>query len=815
MLARIVAAFAVVTAVAWIVLSFVWPRTPIDINVRWKQELDDAQRLELERRFQLMAGRQAEGTTWQYQLTDPSTANIRALVQSEQVDDTAHVDRARFRPEEAQDRSRNIRIYSLGAGTIGAALLLLIGARSRPARVLHVRSRTEFLAAVRSALVPTGTMAASGHRALTSREIAALVASAGAAHVAMWLAGAPLLNAAVALIVLYGFGYVAGFLLVSRSEGIAWPIVRTVSGLLLTTIAFLLSLVLSLPWFAGPVALVAAASLWSGRKGWRVPRAAAPPAMERRGWDRFVAMALAIVLVLPVAITFVYMAPGDFPPVFYNIDTAYFLEKVHALTATDTYPPASLSNVGVQRTYHYGTHAMAALIARSTGLASHQALFVVLLPLLTAGVLAAAFAAAREISPHVPRSVAVPLLLLAIPSLTHSLWQQFAAQLWAGTVDGFSLNTILGDYGLWGFLSNEGQNVGGDFVIIGTIAGIAAAPSQGWRLPAFLIGTAILVKSPVGVALVAGFALAEVWRAVAEKRLVPAAEVVIAATVFVVVFVAFFWLSFASEYRVAMFPLAHLRELARNSQLAGVLVDILFLLLPVLIVATAAVHELRGRGVYFLAMALAPLLVVNVSRLDNVTTGAGGAGGDWTQMLHPVPFLVHAGALMLAGSCWTRLGRSRRAAFLLMAAIAILPVCVAAARYSIELLRDPRSGHEFVDNRAIAEALARIPTSGSIVVTNDLRYPAEQFSRGNRQAQIPAVFGHQAFAVNYAYEVVGEERRGLQKLLEQQEWAGEILAAAQTHHWTHLLIRKDYPHPTPIPLERIFDNDEYAVYRFP
>ena len=35
------------------------------------------------------------------------------------------------------------------------------------------------------------------------------------------------------------------------------------------------------------------------------------------------------------------------------------------------------------------------------------------------------------------------------------------------------------------------------------------------------------------------------------------------------------------------------------------------------------------------------------------------------------------------------------------------------------------------------------------------------------------------------------------------------------HHWTHLLIRKDYMHPATIPLDRIFENESYEVYRFP
>ena len=80
--------------------------------------------------------------------------------------------------------------------------------------------------------------------------------------------------------------------------------------------------------------------------------------------------------------------------------------------------------------------------------------------------------------------------------------------------------------------------------------------------------------------------------------------------------------------------------------------------------------------------------------------------------------------------------------------------------------------------------------------------------------QIPALFGHQAFAVNYVYEAV-EERRELQHLLTQPEWSDAILDAARAYHWTHLVIHKDYDHPTRIPLERLFENEMYAVFSFP
>ena len=43
----------------------------------------------------------------------------------------------------------------------------------------------------------------------------------------------------------------------------------------------------------------------------------------------------------------------------------------------------------------------------------------------------------------------------------------------------FTAAALVGDYSLWGFLSNEGQNIGGDFLVLSSVAGIAAAPFVG------------------------------------------------------------------------------------------------------------------------------------------------------------------------------------------------------------------------------------------------------------------------------------------------------------------------------------------------
>ena len=83
------------------------------------ERVNDAARVRLERQFQLTEGVNTEGTTWEYQLQNPSTANVRTIVQHAQVDDTSHLNRIRYRPEFAQDRGRRILVYPSRVGQSG------------------------------------------------------------------------------------------------------------------------------------------------------------------------------------------------------------------------------------------------------------------------------------------------------------------------------------------------------------------------------------------------------------------------------------------------------------------------------------------------------------------------------------------------------------------------------------------------------------------------------------------------------------------------------------------------------------------------
>jgi hypothetical protein len=654
---------------------------------------------------------------------------------------------------------------------------------------------------------------------LTARESRAWVVPLVAILVALgasYLSGASLLHIVAALAFVYVFGTVPGSLLVNADEeshAVSWALIRLIAGLLASTLSYFLTLVLSQNWHIGPVLLCLAAVAIRRRAAFSLPRPRLAPSR-----DGVTAGVLAAMLLSPVLISSLRMAPGDYPPIFLNVDTPYSLEQVHALSKTRDYPPHSLGNLGGRRSYHVAVHGIAALISRSSRLAPHHTLFLIVLPVLALGIAAAAVILRQQICPALPLAIAVPMLMIMTPSFWYSFWDYIGPRLWltATTLTVEPLQAVVENYELWGAASIVAQNVGAQFVTLAALGALAAAPSRGWRLVVFLVGTALIVKTSTGIALLAGLLLTQACRAMLERRGQPLIPAVAAAAVFLATYVLF-WVvpPVPSEYRAELYSLFQVKWVAGRDGLVGLAADLVWVLLPVLLLVGARIADAGRLSLSMLLFAIAPFLVVNVTRSIDIRPGAGGATDDWIQILLPAPFVLHAFVLAFVGQRWTGLGPALRAAVIVVMALAFLPAAVVAARYSSVLLREPERGHEFVDNRAIAPALAVIPVRG-VIVTNDLRYPAQRFSRNNRQMQIPALFGHQAFAVNYAYELFefSRDRRELQTLLQAPEWSDAIDQAAGQYRWSHLLIRKDYMHPASIPLQRIFENESYAVYRF-
>jgi len=650
--------------------------------------------------------------------------------------------------------------------------------------------------------------------------LVALTAAAGTSIAG----GASPLQSALAIGLVFTLGYVAGALVLPpppERESISLAVVRCVAGLFLSTVAFLFSLLLQLPWFVGPAAAFAAAVIGCRRSAFLPPRLNVRPTAGGA-----VAALLGIVILAPAFITALRMGSGPFPSVFFNVDTPYVLEKVHALTTATTYPPPSLGVAGGLTINHYGVQGAAALIARGSGLAPHHVLFLIVMPLLTIGIAAGAAALASFLSPRVPVWAAVPLLLIPVPTL----WYPFGAEISWALEKAFAgggigpLDRLTASVEVWGVTFNPATSLGSLFLVPACLAAIATARSRGWRLAVFLVGTAIIVKASTAVALAAGFVVFLACTGLMTRDLRTYVRPVLGVVaVFAVVYIALFVVPGNPENASSVEPalLYHLRMLVRREGMYGFWRDVIWLFLPVAVLIAAgwrsAGSSRSWRSLPLLAFAGTPLILVNALHLvGGRPDGDAIIDQNWLQVLVPLATIFHAFVLGLANDWWPSIGRAAKASFLAAIVLTIFPSVFVAGRYGRTLAREPERGHEYVDNRPLAAALAAIPVAGTLIVTNDLRYPADGFSRDDRQMQIPALFGHTAFAVNFAYEHYGfsEARRAAQNLVRAAEWDVRIAGAAREHGWSHLLIRQDYPHPSSIPLPKLFDNGTYAVYRF-
>jgi hypothetical protein len=83
------------------------------IHVRWRDDVTDGRRIELERRYELHTGERVEDTTWRYELLNRSRENVGALVGDSAVADTAYIDRPTLAVPEREIRISAGRLLAL------------------------------------------------------------------------------------------------------------------------------------------------------------------------------------------------------------------------------------------------------------------------------------------------------------------------------------------------------------------------------------------------------------------------------------------------------------------------------------------------------------------------------------------------------------------------------------------------------------------------------------------------------------------------------------------------------------------------------
>ena len=278
----------------------------------------------------------------------------------------------------------------------------------------------------------------------------------------------------------------------------------------------------SLPLIAAIVVVTFGATIWmkpSSRAAATQPTLFKPP-----WWDVLASVLLVLIYVFPLLFTAAWMGSGDAPPVFFNVDTPYYLGHVHALMQSDVYPPTSLSVLGVTKPYHYGVQLSAALFARVGGLPAHTALFWVVTPIFLIGKLAVVWRIATLGARRgMPLWLGLACLLFLVPYPVLGLYQKFAGPFLTQPLD------VIGN--LPGFLI-EVQQLDTGYPILSDVAGsfltylvllFMIDESLRYRFAgiALAVGSLPLFKSPflVPVGIVVG--LWVLYQLVAARRFVP------------------------------------------------------------------------------------------------------------------------------------------------------------------------------------------------------------------------------------------------------------------------------------------------------
>jgi len=531
------------------------------------------------------------------------------------------------------------------------------------------------------------------------------------------------------------------------------------------------------------------------------------------------------------------MGVSEYPEVFFCVDSAYYLGQIHALVSHNGFPPASLSSLGETFPYHYGIQEMAAILVYLTGLPAHTCAFLVIMPLLSAGTVSALWLFTSNHKSSFPSVLGLIILIGAIGITSYDINKMLQLLLFGNS------------YGLSQFLFVDPETLGNHFPMMSTQFAFFCAATLIYCLHEpkdinfkavlpYSVGILLAFKSSAFVTLGAGLGVWCCIQAIKIKKwsplLLPLAALIVALLLHKFLFNIGGWA------KVTLAPFYHLLEIARpwhkgtvnifnahNWRVIAECLGGLFLvlsincmpLLPCLMLLKAKYSKsLFKPALLSLAFVLPPLVFVNMFIITDYRVPNEPLPTTFSKdVLMMLPLFLAASTVLLIKSNWKELGviQKQLTVCLLTFAAVIVPICGRLFTIWV-LLFTPQYGHEYVDNRALADVLQKIPIKATVLVTNDLRYPAQNYKRDLRQMQFPAIFGHQCWAINFKYERYPDSNKRLeiQERFATAKWDPELKTMAEKYGWTHLVLHLNALHPKTIPLFFIYANTDYAVYAF-
>jgi hypothetical protein len=601
-------------------------------------------------------------------------------------------------------------------------------------------------------------------------------------------------------------------LLLLKERDRRWPspaifLIAAPLGLLIcaavVTVAWYFSITpeLSVPVLAVVALLLFAADVWGGRN----TGVSGAEVSFHWGPAHLASLVIVALYAFPSLYALAWMGAGTSPPVFFNVDAAYYLTQTHALAQADSYPPLSLNAAGVARPYHYAVQLDGALFARLAGVPAHKALFWIVIPLLVVGKIAVVWRIANLAATRgVPHWLSVLCLVFVVEYPAYLLFRQGVTVAKILRVENLAtgllmLSALAGCFltYLIALLMIDERVVRRALAIICSVGMLPLVKSAYivpvglwvglWSLYALIVQRRTLPFLVAALSCVLAFGLSHIG---VEQGFAFASNLDLGSRL------DFIWRAVV-EYGAPVFAAALVVFLSRGSR------------------SDVGAPIFRNFAILFLTAATAilwlPILVV--------VTYHGGIHRNIVQWLAPVVWISSVAVVLGLAAGWNTIGVVRKAWVLgVLAAYLSLPIVAKLHEIKV-LIRKPAAWHEFVDNGLITPALAAIPLKGSLIATNDLYYPANNYKRSRRQFQIAALFGHHAYGAGiygfYDEAPDADERAAKQERLQQPSWTADLSRIACESGWTHVLLSKRLPYVRDVPGTRLYESDAYAVYQLP
>lgn len=522
-----------------------------------------------------------------------------------------------------------------------------------------------------------------------------------------------------------------------------------------------------------------------------------------------------------IFITGVMMGTGSYPPVFFNVDTPYYLGQIHGLIRYDAWPPLSLSFLGGASGYHYGTQSVCAVISTLTGIAPHTAVFLVFMPLVQLAIISAVWLIVGNLKSNLNSSAhwwGISFLLFTtsyypVYPVIYSIYKTLsqASLHWVvNSILSLAQDPLTFQQASYPMLSTHF----GYLLAFGSIYCLQNYSSKVSRIfLALIVGIAIVFKSPIYVTLIFGFGSWTLYELLKTRRLSLLWPLILSIGVALCLNLiakpggdSSSWVFVPSQY-----------FLENNERILDTIGTFLLYALPglLLVIGWRKNNFIQKYSWMYPAAFIVPVLLF--IKFFNLSI-RGEFYSHIYQILTVMPAFIAMFSIALVFENWHKLSKLRQRAVITMMILIILLPFVHRGAYTGIIIFAPERGYQYAENYMAAEALANIPILNSVVVTNDFRYPLKNYHKVKdlRQMQLPALFGHQMYATNFKYERFddSDRRLALQYRFRNDAWDPELENIAQEEGWTHLIIHRLSPYAENIPLHLIFENSEYRVYEF-